>query len=111
MHYLVAKENIGLDANQIGNFVILKTVGLVVSGLILFKYANRFGYKPILYAAVIVSASIPLFGIFFGDSAIVFPFAFLLGGIYVSFFTIARSGVLLEISTDTNRIIYAGLDR
>ena len=106
---LFAKENIGLDANQIGNFVILKTIGLVVSGLVLFRYANRFGYKSILYAAVIVSASIPVFGLFFGGNALIFQFAFLLGGIYVSFFTISRSGVLLEISTDTNRIIYAVL--
>jgi MFS family permease len=106
---LYAKTNIGLDPGQIGNFVILKTVGLVFSGLFLFRFANKLGYKTLLYIALIVGASLPLVGMLLSDQPYWFSLCFLMGGIYITFFNISRAGVLLEISTDSNRVLYAGI--
>ena len=106
---LYAKNNIGLDAGQVGDFVIFKTVGLVVSGLLVFRFSNKLGYKSLLYVAIAVGMIIPIIGILFGNHAFLFSMAFFLGGVYVALFTVTRSGVILEISTDTNRILYAGI--
>lgn len=106
---LYAKNNIGLEAGQIGNFVILKTVGLVVSGLFLFRFANRLGYRTLLYTAIAVGAAIPIYGILFSTNIWFYPIVFLMGGIFITFFNISRAGLILEISTDSNRILYAGI--
>jgi MFS family permease len=106
---LYAQNNIGINPGDIGNFVIFKTIGLVLSGLVLLKYAKRIGYKTILYIAITVGALVPIYGIFTGHSIVLFTFVFLLGGIYITFFRIAQTGVLLEISTDTNRVLFAGI--
>lgn len=106
---LYVKTNIGIEAGQIGNFVILKTLGLVLSGLILFRFARKIGYKIILYIAIIVGSLIPVYGILTGQSAQLFSLIFLLGGIYITFFRIAQTGILLEISTNTNRVLFAGI--
>jgi len=106
---LYARENIGIDPGQVGNFVIMKTIGLVISGLLLFRFSNRIGYRMILVIAIIVGSLVPVYGLIFADSAFFFPVSFLLGGIYITFFNISRAGVLLEISTNENRILYAGI--
>ena len=106
---LYAKTNIGLEASIVGNFVILKTIGLVASGLILFRFASRLGYRKLLYTAVTVGTMIPVYGIIFKTNTFFYPIVFLMGGIFITFFNISRAGVLLEISTNTNRILYAGI--
>jgi len=106
---LFAKNNIGLEASQIGNFVIFKTIGLVLSGLLIFRYSQKLGYKSLLYIAICVGVLMPIFGIVFGNNEAIFSFVFLMGGIYIALFTVTRSGVLLEISTNSNRVLYAGI--
>jgi len=106
---LFAKNNIGLESIQVGNLVILKTIGLVISGLLVFKYAKKLGYKTLLYIAIACGATIPIFGLLTKDLNLLFPFVFLMGGIYITAFSVSRSGILLEISTNSNRILYAGI--
>lgn len=106
---LYAKNNIGIESGNIGNFVIFKTIGLVLSGLILLRFAKKIGYKSILYIAIVIGALVPVYGLISGHSIALFTFVFMLGGIYITFFRIAQTGVLLEISTDTNRVLFAGI--
>jgi MFS family permease len=106
---LFAKNTVGLDAGQIGNFVILKTAGLVISGLILFRFAKKIGYRNILFIAIGASLMIPVYGIFTINHFSLYSLVFLFGGIYITFFRVAQTGILLEISSDTNRILFAGI--
>ena len=106
---LYAKTQMGIGSAQVGNFVILKTLGLVLSGLLLYRFASKIGYKTLLYISVGVGAAMPLFGIFASGSVWLYSLVFLLGGVFISFFNVSRTGVLLEISTNTNRVLYAGI--
>lgn len=106
---LYAKNTGGIDAGQIGNFVVFKTIGLVLSGLFLFRYGNKIGYKTILYIAIAIGASVPVYGVLTNQFVAWYGIVFLLGGIYISFFKVAQTGVLLEISTDSNRVLFTGI--
>ena len=50
----------------------------------------------------------PIFVILSGNNFKLFSFVFLLGGVILASYTITVSGILLEISTNNNRAIYAG---
>ena len=106
---LFAKNRVGIEAGDVGNFVIMKTVGLIISGMVLFRLASRIRYKTMLYLAVGLAASIPVLGIFSVGISWLYSVCFLLGGIFISFFNVARTGVLLEISTNANRVLYTGI--
>ena len=105
---LYAKQVFGADNQNIGNYLLLKVLGGVMTGSILFYFARIIRYQYILYStsllALLISASILIF-----PGAILFPYIFLLGGLVYSFHRIAAAGVLLEVTTNRNRALYAGL--
>jgi MFS family permease len=106
---LYAKQTTGIDAAQIGNFVIFKTIGLVLSGFILLRFSRKIGYKTILFIAIFMGALVPVYGILTKQFIEWYYLVFLFGGIYISFFRVAQTGILLEISTDSNRVMFAGI--
>lgn len=106
---LLAKQNQSLDFDVIGNFIIFRTIGMLTGSLTLFFLAKKFKYKSVLLINVFLGALIPIGALLLQDNVSYFPLIFLLAGIFVSTYKISISGILIEISNNENRTLYAGI--
>ncbi len=105
---LYTKKIFGVGNQNIGNYLLLKVIGGVIAGSIMFYYARKVRYHYLLYITSILSILIAISILIFpGD--ILFPYIFLFGGLVYAFHRIAIGGVLLEITTNKNRSLYTGL--
>ena len=105
---LYAKKIFSADSQDIGNFLILKVIGGVLTGTIIFYYAQKIRYQHMLYATSLIALVIPLLIIMLPGS-ILFPYIFLFGGIVFTIHNVTISGILLEVTTNENRALYTGL--
>jgi len=106
---LYAKVNFGLSYNLIGNFLFFRTVGMLIAGLLLFKYSKRIKYKTLLKISLILGMLPPLLSLIFSNTQTIYQLIFIVSGIFAASYSISVSGVLLEISTNENRAVYAGI--
>lgn len=105
---LYAKKIFSAESQDIGNFLILKVIGGILTGTILFYYSQKVKYQVMLYMSSVITILIPLFIIALPDS-ILFPYIFLAGGVVFTIHNISISGILLEVTTNENRALYTGL--
>ena len=105
---LYAKQIFSATSEDIGNFLVLKVIGGVLIGSLLFYYSRKIKYQIMLYLSSIIAVLIPLSIIIFPGSTL-FPFIFLPGGIVFTIHYISISGILLEVTTNENRALYTGL--
>lgn len=105
---LYAKQSFGADTHNIGNYLLLKVIGGVVTGSIMFYYAKKLRYHYLLYITTFLAILIPILLLIF-PGAILFPYIFLGGGIIYAFHRVVISGILLEVTTNKNRALYTGL--
>ena len=105
---LYAKKNLAAESQDIGNFLILKVIGGILAGTVLFYYSKRIKYRYMMYIASILAILVPLLIIMLPGS-VLFPYIFLLGGVVFTIHTISMNGVLLEVTTNENRVLYTGL--
>ena len=105
---LYAKRMFSAGSQDIGDFLILKVIGGVLTSSILFYYSRKIKYQLMLYTTSIIAMLIPLFILILSGS-VLFPYIFLAGGIVFTIHRIAISGVLLEITSNNNRALYTGL--
>ena len=106
---LFAKENFGLSYQMIGNYLLFRTIGMLAAGLFLFKNSKRFQYKNLLKFSLILAALLPSISLALKDLQQVYQFIFIFSGIFIAIYKVAVNGVLLEISTNENRAVYAGI--
>lgn len=105
---LYAKNIFASGNHDVGNFLLLKVIGGVLTGSILFHYSKKIKYQYMLYITSILAILIPLFILLLSGS-VLFPYIFLAGGIVFTIHSISISGILLEITTNENRALYTGL--
>jgi len=105
---LYAKKIFSAGSQDIGNFLILKVIGGVLTGSIIFFYTQKIRYQHMLYITSIIAILIPLF-ILILPGSILFPYIFLFGGIVFTIHSISINGILLEVTTNENRALYTGL--
>ncbi|MGC9373812.1 MAG: MFS transporter [Bacteroidales bacterium] len=106
---LFAKENFALSDKMIGNFLVFRVVGMVVSGLVFYRLSTKVNYKFMVRSASLVGALIPLVSLFLVNYEWYYQFLFLFSGFFVSVYKISKSGILMEISTIENRPAYTGI--
>jgi MFS family permease len=106
---LFAKENFQLSFNLIGNFLLFNTLGMLIAGLILFKYSEKFNYKSLLKSSIILSSSLPIIALLLMNTQFIYQFIFIISGSFIAIYGMSISGLLLEISNKENRITYAGI--
>ena len=106
---LFAKDNFGLTYKVIGNFLLLRTIGILLAGLFLYKYSKQFQYKNLLKFSLILSTLLPLVSLALIEFPFYYQFIFIFTGIFFSVYRVAINGILLEISTNDNRAVYAGI--
>lgn len=105
---LYAKKIFAAGSQDIGNFLILKVTGGVLTGSIIFYYSQKIKYQHMLYITSIIAILIPLF-ILMIPGPMLFPYIFLFGGVVFTIHRISISGILLEVTTNENRALYTGL--
>lgn len=106
---LFARTKMEISSAMVGELLIYKTIGLVLTSFLIYRLAKKFKYQHLLYISIGLISVIVIIGFSFIQHPMVFRLIFLGGGIFVSLFSILRSGILLEISTDDNRAFYTGL--
>ncbi len=106
---LFAKDNFDLSYNLIGNILIFRISGMLFASLTYYKFSKFVDYKKLLKVAVVIGTLIPLVSLLLTDSQFYFQFIFFFSGIFVSIFKMSNNGILLEISTNENRALYAGI--
>lgn len=106
---LFAKENFDLSGKMIGNFLVFRISGMVVSGMVFYKLAHKVSYKFMIKIASVVGALIPIMSLFLIQDQFYYKFLFILSGFFVSAYKISKNGILLEISNSDNRATYTGI--
>ena len=106
---LLAKENFDLSYELIGNFLLFRITGMLLASIIFYKLSTKIDYKTLLIIAIIIGSTIPVFALSLSYNQHLYQFIFILSGIFVSLFKISNNCILLEISTNENRTIYAGI--
>ena len=104
---MYAKENFGLTKEHIGNFLILRIIGVVITSYFLIKISKS--YKFILKLSFSIGAAIPLIAILLSNNETLYQIIFIIAGISIAALKIAKSGILLEISNNENRALYTGI--
>jgi len=93
----------------VGNLLIAKTLGLILSGLVLYKRAQKLSYKKMMWFLWALAIVFPLSAWIFSTHICFYYISFFLGGIFLTLYIITNSGVLLEISNTKNRALYTGI--
>ncbi len=106
---LFAKDNFDLSYQFIGNILLFRITGTLLSSFIFYRLSKSINYKTLLIVAIIIGSIIPVLALLLSDNQFYYQFIFILSGIFVSLFKISNSGILLDISTNENRTVYAGI--
>jgi MFS family permease len=106
---LYAKTKMEISAAIVGELLVFKTIGLVLTSLLVYRFSKRFKYQHLLYFAIGLLGLLVITSMFFIQHLWLFRSIFLGGGIFVSLFSIVKGGILLEITTDENRAFFTGI--
>lgn len=106
---LFAKDNFGLSYSSIGNFLLFRTIGMLTASLIFYKISHKLNYRKLLMYNLFLGASLPLIALLLNGDAFLYQFLFILSGMFVAMYRIGDAGVLMEISTNENRVLYTGI--
>ncbi|WP_235598480.1 MFS transporter [Kosmotoga arenicorallina] len=109
-YVLLAKETYGLSGENVGNFLFLQMIGILIAGFFWGSYLQHKGFKKLLYACALFGGTIPILSLFLsnvGDNF--YALIFLLTGVTLSARKMGFEGLLIEISNDENRALYTGI--
>lgn len=104
---LHAKESFAAESKETGIFLLSKTIGLVFVSILVFIYSGKLKYNMLLYVNIFLSVMLSVLALSV-DNLVAMRYIFILGGIAFSLYKISMNGVLLEVSGNHNRAIYAG---
>jgi MFS family permease len=104
---LYAKKTFNTDSSDTGSFLLYKVIGVVIVSIMVLLVANKIKYKWLLYSNVILSLFLAIIVIYI-DNAATLKYLFILGGVIYSLYSITMNGLLLEVSGNQNRALYAG---
>ena len=106
----LSKVCFGLSGHQIGNYLLLQFVGMALSTIIWIKIASRYKFKGISFCYALIGGILPLLALVLSRTSIdFFQWIFFFSGFLISAGKISIEGILLEITTNDNRAIYAGI--
>ncbi len=106
---LYAKENFGLSFSLIGNLLLYRTIGMLFASILFYKIAPKTNYKKLMIFSLILGASLPVIALFLSNNQFLYQLLFILSGVFLALYRISDNGVLLEISTNENRVLYTGI--
>jgi MFS family permease len=96
--------------SHIGNFLLLQFLGMILSSLIWNWVAKRFKFKGISSSFIIIGSLLPMVTLLLSRYEIaVYQWIIFIAGFSISAYAISVQGILLEITNNDNRAIYAGI--
>jgi MFS family permease len=105
---LFGKQIYHTQSSDTGWMLLIKIIGTVATGFLLFFLSGKYKYRYLLYGGALLTFISPL--------VLLLPFqvpslaiVFFFGGIIYTAYNISMNGVLLEISGNTNRALYTGI--
>jgi len=105
-----ASHHYGLTGEQVGNYLIVQIGGMILSSLIWGKLVKRFGFRGVVRGCILCGTLLPLLVLLLSGMPLpIFLAVFFLMGVTISARKIAFEGLLIEISTNTNRALYQGV--
>lgn len=102
-----AKDTFNTQNADTGIFLIYKIIGIVFVSVLVLSGATKLKYNLLLYGNVLLSLFLVFLAFILKDLTSI-KYIFVLGGIVYSLFSISMNGLLLEISGNENRALYAG---
>jgi hypothetical protein len=82
---------------------------MLTASLIFYKISHLLNYRKLLMLNLFLGASLPLIALLLKDQPGLYPYLFILSGMFVAMYRIGDAGVLMEISTNENRVLYTGI--
>jgi hypothetical protein len=109
--YVVFSQSLfPLTDKQIGNFLLMQFSGMILSTFIWNKVVATFRFKGVAVGCALLGGALPLLTLWLsGFGPAIYQWSFFLAGVLITAGRIAYDGVLLEITTDDNRAVYAGI--
>jgi len=104
---LYAKKIFNTDSSDTGSFLLFKVIGVVIVSIMVLLVAKKIKYKWLLYSNVLLSLFLSIIVIYI-DNTSTLKYLFILGGVIYSLYSITMNGLLLEVSGNQNRALYAG---
>lgn len=104
---LYAKQIFDTQSTDIGFFLLFKVIGVVSVSMLVLLANKKIKYNILLYSNVFLSLLLAFLAMKISDASLL-KYIFILGGITFSLYTITMNGLLLEISGNKNRVLYAG---
>ncbi len=104
----LAISKFAFNAKLVGTLFAWKIIGILVSSIFL-TFKKNYDYFNVLRVNVIISILAPVFIIIFSGNLLIYKIVFFLVGVFNSLYRISFEGLLVEISTDKNRPVYASI--
>ncbi len=105
-----ASKNYGLTGEQVGNYLMVQIAGMILSNLVWGKFVEKFGFRGVVRGCIGCGTLLPILVLALSETALpIFLTVFFLMGIAISARKIAFEGLLIEITTNTNRALYKGI--
>jgi MFS family permease len=106
---MFARTQFEVTGSVVGTFLVARMVGSLIFNILLKVFSKSERYRPLLYVFILLGTATPILALLLASSPLGYAVVFLLSGAANAVYQIIAPGVLLEISTDENRSIYAGL--
>ncbi|MCK4502522.1 MAG: MFS transporter [Desulfuromonadales bacterium] len=105
-----ASRHYGLSGKQVGNYLLVQIVGMLLSNFLWGKLVKRFGFRGIVRGCIICGTLLPVLVLLLSGTPLPFFLTvFFLMGVAISARKIAFEGLLIEITTNTNRALHKGI--
>ncbi len=109
-YVMLAKAHYGLTGRQVGTYLLVQIVGMIVSNLLWAWVVKRYGFRGVIRGCIACGASLPVLALLLvRGPLVVFLFVFFLMGVALSARKIAFDGLFIEITTDENRALHKGI--
>jgi len=111
-YVVLAKDSYSLSASDIGNFLLIGISGMVLSNFLWSRVVAKHSFKGVLVVWILIGACLPVLALVLSHWApyAAFQAIFFLSGVAISAQKISQGGVLIEISENDNRALYAGIN-
>ena len=104
---LYAKTMFNAGSADTGDFLFNKITGVVLVSVFVLLFSGKVKYKYMLITNVILSVILASLVLIVNDLSTI-RYLFIIGGIIFSLYNISMNGVMLEVSGNENRALYAG---
>lgn len=108
---VLLKDVAHIDKTLIGNFLLVQIIGMIISNIVWNKIVKKAAFKGVMKYSILIFSLLPPLALIFAYKFPVelFVLVFLLTGSAISGYKIAVEGILLEITTESNRALYSGI--